>query len=157
MRNSSHLLLLAVCVPGLACSHDSAAPSNTSTPPNIATATFAPSLNVNVAAMTKTADGLYYQDSVSGTGTTAASGHNVTVAYTGWLTNGSQFDANPSFPFTLGVGQVIAGWDEGVAGMKIGGWRKLVIPPSLGYGNQQAGTIPPNSILVFNIQLKAVQ
>lgn len=129
---------------------------HSATAPDIATTTFASALNVNVASMTKTSDGLYYQDSVLGTGATAASGSNVTVAYHGWLVNDTTFDAN-TISFTLGVQQVIKGWDEGIVGMKVGGWRKLVIPPSLGYGNHAIGNIPANSILVFNVHLTASQ
>ena len=104
-------------------------------------------------------------DLVAGTGTTAAAGNRVTVAYTGWLYDtsradgkGTQFDSSASFAFTVGAGQVIAGWDQGVPGMKIGGQRRLVIPPALGYGSRGAGNvIPPNATLVFDITLLAVQ
>ncbi len=100
-------------------------------------------------------------DEVVGTGAEAVAGKQVTVNYTGTLTNGTVFDSsysrNQPFAFQLGAGQVIKGWDEGVVGMKVGGKRKLVIPPSLGYGNQTAGTIPPNSTLIFDIQLVSVQ
>ena len=152
---SMHKTRLSVLVGALlvvaASCHDS------STAPDIATTTFATSLNVHLVSTTKTPDGLYYQDSVAGTGATAASGNTLTVTYTGWLPDGTKFDSNSGFKFQLGVGQVIAGWDEGMAGMKVGGWRKLIIPPSLGYGNNAVGPIPANSILVFNVQLTAVQ
>jgi FKBP-type peptidyl-prolyl cis-trans isomerase FkpA len=128
-----------------------------STAPDIATTTFASSLNVHLSSMTKTSDGLYYQDSVVGTGTTALAGKTITVTYFGWLVDGTQFDAAPNFQFPLGVGTVIAGWDEGLVGMKVGGWRKLIIPPALAYGDQAVNKIPANSILVFNVQLTAVQ
>ena len=103
-------------------------------------------------------------DLTVGTGTTATAGKSVTVNYTGWLydstkaeSKGTQFDTRNGFPFTLGVGQVIAGWDQGVAGMKVGGTRRLVIPPSLAYGSAGAGTaIPPNAALVFDVTLTAV-
>jgi FKBP-type peptidyl-prolyl cis-trans isomerase len=99
-------------------------------------------------------------DEVVGTGAEAVAGKSVTVNYTGTLENGTVFDSsysrNQPFTFTLGTGQVIKGWDEGVVGMKVGGKRKLVIPPSLGYGDQSAGTIPPNSTLIFVIQLVSV-
>jgi FKBP-type peptidyl-prolyl cis-trans isomerase FkpA len=106
-------------------------------------------------------------DIVVGSGTTAANGNLVGVNYTGWLYDasqanqqGAQFDATAPgtpFTFTLGAGQVIQGWDQGVAGMNIGGIRRLVIPPSLGYGDTRHGLIPPNSTLVFQIELVSVQ
>jgi len=104
-----------------------------------------------------------------GTGADATNGKTVTVHYTGWLYNesapdkhGSKFDSsrdrNQPFPFVLGAGQVIRGWDQGVAGMKVGGQRTLVIPPSLGYGSTGAGgVIPPNATLVFDVELLNVQ
>ena len=128
--------------------------------PEIVDATFAPALNVDISTMTKTASGLYYRDSIVGTGTTASSRDSVRVNYIGWLTSGVQFDNSFSrgspIAFSLGRGFVIAGWDEGIVSMRAGGWRKLVIPPQLGYGDQGVGTIPPNSILVFNVQLVSV-
>jgi len=104
-------------------------------------------------------------DLVIGTGATAVAGSQVTVAYTGWLhdssrpeAKGSQFDSSPSYMFRLGAGIVIRGWDQGVAGMRVGGQRRLVIPPDLAYGNSSPGAgIPPNATLVFDITLNAVQ
>ena len=105
-----------------------------------------------------TDSGLKIDDVVEGSGAEAQAGQMVTVHYTGWLTNGSKFDSskdrNDPFRFKLGAGQVIRGWDEGVAGMKIGGTRKLTIPPQLGYGARGAGgVIPPNATLVFEVEL----
>jgi FKBP-type peptidyl-prolyl cis-trans isomerase FkpA len=102
---------------------------------------------------------LYVEDEVVGTGPEAKSGDEVTVHYTGWLTDGTKFDSSldggEPFTFTLGAQQVIAGWDAGVAGMQVGGKRKLTIPPELGYGAQGAGggVIPPNATLVFEVEL----
>ena len=111
---------------------------------------------------TKTADGLQYWDIKVGTGDVAQKGHHVSVHYTGWLTTGKKFDssvdAGKPFDFRLGNGDVIKGWDEGVAGMKVGGKRQLRIPPALAYG--AAGyppVIPANSTLIFDVQLMGVQ
>lgn len=105
-----------------------------------------------------TVSGLQYVDVVVGSGREAHAGETAIVHYTGKLTNGTQFDSskgrNEPFPFRLGAGQVIRGWDEGVEGMKIGGIRKLVIPPQLGYGSRGAGSvIPPNATLIFEVEL----
>lgn len=119
--------------------------------------TFAPELGVDLDAMTRTSSGLYYQDLETGEGVAVTAGQRVAVLYRGWLPDGTLFDQrqdpdNP-FRFDLGAGRVIAGWDEGVAGMRPGGLRLLVIPPSLGYGDRPAGSIPPNSVLVFEVRL----
>jgi FKBP-type peptidyl-prolyl cis-trans isomerase FkpA len=115
--------------------------------------------------MTELADGLQYTDSVVGNGDEATAGHKVSVHYTGWLyTNGqkgrkfdSSVDRGQPFQFTLGAHQVIRGWDEGVAGMKVGGKRTLVIPPDLAYGQRGAGgVIPPNATLTFDVELLKV-
>ena len=107
------------------------------------------------------ADGtLVSQDLVVGTGATAATGDTVTVNYVGTLANGTKFDSsydrNQPFTFRLGAGQVIAGWDQGVVGMRVGGKRRLTIPPSLGYGSQANGPIPANSTLIFEIELLSI-
>ncbi len=108
-----------------------------------------------------TPDGLQYWDIKAGTGATAKSGQKVTVHYTGWLTSGKQFDSSVGkapFSFKLGASQVIQGWDEGVAGMKVGGKRQLRIPPDLAYGSRGfPGAIPPNATLIFDIELLSVQ
>lgn len=115
----------------------------------------------STASTTPVAANLKIEDLVVGTGPTAKKGDRVTVDYTGWLTDGTKFDSsldrNQPFAFTLGAGQVIAGWDQGVAGMMVGGKRKLTIPPELGYGAKGAGgTIPPNATLVFEVEMKKI-
>jgi FKBP-type peptidyl-prolyl cis-trans isomerase FkpA len=105
--------------------------------------------------------GLIVEDIVVGEGSLAASGLRVKVHYTGWLTDGTRFDSSKDrgdpFVFPLGAGQVIKGWDEGVEGMKVGGTRKLTIPPALGYGARGAGgVIPPDATLVFEVELLGV-
>ncbi|MFA5870812.1 MAG: FKBP-type peptidyl-prolyl cis-trans isomerase [Candidatus Paceibacterota bacterium] len=107
-------------------------------------------------------DGLQIGDEVVGTGAEAVAGKEVTVHYTGTLINGTKFDSSldrgAPFTFSLGVGQVIRGWDEGVVGMKVGGKRKLIIPSELGYGPRGAGsTIPPNATLLFDVELLGVK
>ena len=108
-----------------------------------------------------TSSGLRYQDLVVGTGPEATAGRTVTVHYTGWLTNGTKVDSSVDrgrpYPFTLGAEEVIRGWDEGVAGMKVGGKRKLTIPPDLAYGpGGRPPVIPANSTLVFEVELLGV-
>jgi FKBP-type peptidyl-prolyl cis-trans isomerase FkpA len=116
---------------------------------------------------TKTDSGLEFRDLVVGTGAQARAGQQVTVHYTGWLQNpdgsaGEKFDSSVDhgqpFDFPLGAGHVIRGWDEGVAGMTVGGKRRLVIPAALGYGARGAGgVIPPNAVLIFDIELLGVR
>lgn len=112
--------------------------------------------------MHKLASGLVYEDLVVGNGKMADPGLTVSVHYTGWLTDGTKFDSSVDrgqpFEFTLGAGQVIRGWDEGVKGMRIGGKRKLTIPPDMGYGAAGAGgVIPPDATLVFDVELLGVK
>jgi len=112
-------------------------------------------------ASTTTASGLVIEDLTVGAGDLAAAGQRVTVQYTGWLTDGTKFDSskdrNDPFVFPLGGRRVIAGWDEGVQGMRVGGVRKLTIPPALGYGARGAGgVIPPDATLVFEVELLGV-
>lgn len=107
-------------------------------------------------------NGLTAEIITEGNGAEAKAGNTVSVHYTGWLTNGIKFDSSVDrgqpFSFTLGVGQVIAGWDQGVVGMKVGEKRKLTIAPELGYGATGAGgAIPPNATLVFEVELLAIQ
>ena len=109
----------------------------------------------------KTDSGLQYWDIRMGTGAVAKDGDHVKVHYTGWLTTGKKFDssvdAHQPFDFTIGKGDVIKGWDEGVTGMKVGGKRQLRIPPELAYGAAgYSGVIPPNATLIFDIQLLSI-
>jgi FKBP-type peptidyl-prolyl cis-trans isomerase FkpA len=112
--------------------------------------------------MITTNSGLKYEDVQEGTGAAAKAGDSIEVHYTGWLTDGKKFDSSldrgQPFAFQLGAGRVIKGWDEGVAGMKIGGKRKLVIPAALGYGARGAGgVIPPNAELTFEVELLRIR
>ena len=136
--------------------------SGESDSPGSNTTPFAAELGVDVDELIETPSGLRYQDLEVGTGSEAVAGSSVSVHYTGWLTDGTKFDSSVDggkpFEFRLGAGMVIAGWDEGVAGMHIGGKRKLVIPGDLGYGAAGAGRdIPPNATLVFEVELLDVR
>ncbi|HEU4682631.1 MAG TPA: FKBP-type peptidyl-prolyl cis-trans isomerase [Gemmatimonadales bacterium] len=148
------LLLVLVLTGPLACGTDS--PKTDQAP------SFSATLSVDTAAMTKTPSGLRYQDVARGEGKEAVDGRTAVVHYTGWLTNGEEFDdsrrRNEPFSFMVGAGRVIAGWDEGVMGMKVGGRRKLVIPANLGYGTAGAPPdIPPGATLVFDVELLDVR
>lgn len=149
------LLLLACALPLVAagCGSDS--------PVAVEDTRFAPELGVDLSAMTRTSSGLYYRDITVGTGALAEPGKMVTMYYQGWLPSGTRFDARvppqqPLAPFVLGSGPVIQGWHEGIAGMRVGGKRQLVIPPSLGYGAEGRGPIPPNAVMVFEVELARV-
>lgn len=140
-----------------AASAAGATPSTPSTPPAPAAAATPTGGKVH-----KLPSGLQYEDMVVGSGKMAEPGMNVSVHYTGWLTDGTKFDSsldrNQAFQFQLGAGMVIRGWDEGVKGMRIGGKRKLTIPSDMGYGAQGAGgVIPPNATLVFDVELLDVK
>ena len=136
---------------------DSSAPEETS----IEETVFATSLGVNLAASTRTPHGGYYRDVVQGTGEAVQTGDSLAVRYTGWISNGTQFDSNltASEPlwFKLGAGQVITGFDETMAGVRVGAKRQLIIPPSLGYGPYPYGPIPGNSVLVFSVEVISVK
>jgi peptidylprolyl isomerase len=131
------------------------------TPTNAIITTQPATTGANMDNVTTTEGGLQMQDLTVGTGQTVKSGDTVTVNYLGTLTDGTKFDSsydrNQPFTTQIGVGQVIKGWDEGIVGMKVGGKRKLIIPPTLGYGDQAAGSIPPNSTLVFEVELLSVK
>jgi FKBP-type peptidyl-prolyl cis-trans isomerase FkpA len=120
---------------------------------------FAASLEIDLASMTQTASGLYIRTIAEGTGEPAVAGNSVTVLYAGALSDGTVFDSSDQggpFDFVLGIGGVVEGFDEGVIGMRVGGVRKIIIPPILGYGTQQVGVIPGGSILIFRIELQSI-
>ena len=123
--------------------------------------TFASTLNVDLTKSTKTSSGMYIRDLTVGGGAAVTSTSSVTVYYEGFLANGYRFDArlSPSdpYPVKLGTKSVIDGWEQGLVGMKAGGKRQLVIPPELGYGPYGYGDIPSNAVLVFNVEIVAVQ
>lgn len=147
-RYSPLFLGLAIFVAPVACGDDATGPLD---PTELE---FAASLGVDLTQMIKTASGLYYQDLVVGDGAVAQAGDQVTVHYTGWLHDGTEFDSSVGGdPATFPLGGVIAGWQEGVPGMKVGGKRKLVVPPNLAYGKKGRGSIPGNATLVFDIEL----
>jgi FKBP-type peptidyl-prolyl cis-trans isomerase FkpA len=118
--------------------------------------TFDPALGVHLEAMTKRASGMYVQDLTPGTGSVAIRGRTVVVHYAGWLPSGKQFDAG-EISVTLGNNKTIAAWEEGLLGMRVGGKRRLVVPPNLAYGARGAGNdIPPNAVLVFDMEVTSV-
>jgi FKBP-type peptidyl-prolyl cis-trans isomerase FkpA len=114
--------------------------------------TFSPSLGIHLDSMTRHASGLYVQDLASGNGAVATRGRTVVVRYSGWLPSGKQFDAG-EITLTLGTNKTIPAWEEGLLGMRVNGRRRLVVPPSMGYGSKGAGEIPANSVLVFEMEL----
>ena len=146
----ARLAFLSLVVLALACGKDTKSGG------------FSSALGVDTTKMTKAPSGLWYTDVAVGQGAEAAPGRTVRVHYTGWLTDGTKFDSSRDrgepFAFTLGAGQVISGWDEGVKGMKVGGRRKLVLPPQLAYGEGGAPpAIPPGATLVFDVEVLEVQ
>ncbi len=123
------------------------------------TTTFAPALNVDLSAMQRLPSGVYIRDVIAGEGTAIGGEDQISLHYAGWLADGTQFDANvpPKAPLTfrLGLETVIPGWERGLPGMRPGGQRQIVVPPSLGYGSARRPNIPPNSVLVFLVELVA--
>lgn len=156
LRRFTLIIGIALPLALWACGDDTTSPAV-----SIEQTTFASSLNVNLAASTRTQAGVYRRDLTVGTGAVVVRGQNLGVRYTGWLANGTQFDsnagANPIFTFRLGGGQVIAGWDDGLDGIRVGGRRQLVIPASLGYGAAGNGRIPGNAVLVFEVEVLSAQ
>lgn len=144
----------------LACGGGSAPASTTSQPVpiqgDVERTAFAQSLGVDLGAMTKRASGLYVQDLEMGTGAVAVRGKSVVVRYAGWLPNGKRFDEG-EITVTLGTNKVIRAWEDGILGMRVGGRRRLVTPPNLAYGSRGAGDdIPPNAVLVFEMQVMSI-
>jgi FKBP-type peptidyl-prolyl cis-trans isomerase len=157
------LLATLAVVTLLAAQTTSKTTAQKSTPAPKASATPKPSSPTKVTGKPQTtASGVEYWDIKVGTGKTAVDGKKLTMHYTGWFPDGkkfdSSFDRDEPFPFTLGKGEVIKGWDEGVAGMKVGGKRQLKIPPAAGYGARGAPPIvPPNATLIFDVELLDVK
>ncbi len=163
MKNYLFIAALATVVLASACTKkeevkttDTAAPTTQAANPNTTAATTGASPAANAAAPK-----VDQQDTVVGKGAEAVNGKSVTVHYTGTLKDGTKFDSSVDrkepFTFTLGAGQVIKGWEQGIVGMKVGGKRKLTIPPELAYGANAVGAIPANSVLIFDVELLDVK
>src|SRR5687768_184937 len=123
------------------------------------TVQFASALEVDLSASKRVTNGLHYRDIIFGTGPWAHRGSEITVRYVGALADGRAFTTldEPPATFKLGAGVVIQGWDRGIMGMRAGGRRQLIIAPDLGYGGKQTGVIPPNSVLVFDVEIISVR
>lgn len=134
----------------------SSAPVPQALPGDVERTTFAPALGVHLDQMVRRASGLYVQDLTPGTGSVATRGRSVIVHYTGWLADGKQVDAG-EITVELGTNKTIRAWEEGLLGMRVGGKRRLVVPPALGYGARGAGdAIPSNAVLVFEMEVLSV-
>ena len=161
VRSRAVLALLAVAAQAGLGACGNSAPDQSHLPPDRRVETrISPALDVELSAMEARPSGLYIQDLVVGEGIRADSGDVATVHYAGWLPSGVEFDARregPGLEVALGYGRVIAGWDQGVVGMRVGGRRKLVVPPGLAYGAEGRGRIPGNSTLVFEVELLEVE
>lgn len=152
MRRLFFLLVCALPLIAAACGSDS--------PTSVEDTEFAPSLGVDLSTMTRTSSGLYIRDITVGTGPVTQNGKTIGVYYQGWLANGTRFDfrtSGPAFEFVLGAREVIRGWDQGIADMRVGGKRQLVIPASLGYGAEGRGSIPPNAVMVFEVEVRSMR
>ena len=158
-------VLVTATATGLAagCTQSAATTTTTVTPAGaqgdaseIGRTTFDPSLKIHLDSMSRRPSGLYVQDLATGNGAVAARGRSVVVRYTGWLPTGKQFDTG-EITVTLGQNKTIRAWEEGLLGMRVGGKRKLVVPPYLAYGNRAQGDlIPPNSVLIFEMEALSV-
>jgi FKBP-type peptidyl-prolyl cis-trans isomerase len=154
------LVLLAFgCEPA----EEAPAPAAPRTASTTVAATYAPELQVDLGRTTRTATGLHYEDLTVGAGDSVTVGTTAQVHYTGWLPDGTMFDTSrdgdPPLDVRVGAGGVIDGWEEGLQGMRVGGRRRLIIPPSLGYGLDGAGggVIPPDATLVFDVEVVGVR
>lgn len=159
MNGFAGTTLAAVALAGLALAgcQEAGVDQSTLPPEHRVAEDYHASLRVDLEEMERRPTGLYVQDLVEGEGARADSGDIVTVHYTGWLPTGRTFDSSRDrdtpFEVAIGYGRVIDGWDQGIAGMRVGGQRRLVIPPALGYGAQGRGPIPGGSTLVFDVEL----
>lgn len=144
------VMAIAACAPAAPSEH----------PSNPTMDNYASSLGIDVSQFEKRSDHILYHDVVVGTGAEAKPGNTVRVTYTGWLPDGEEFDSNVGdapFQFALGAGQVVQGWDEGLVGMRAGGKRRLLVGSEAGYGREGNGPIPPNSSMVFEVEMLSVQ
>lgn len=152
MRRLLLALLCALPLLATACA-DTSGPGD----PDLSTVEFAPALGVDIATMERVGTGVYVRDLTVGQGDSVAIGRTLQVRYRLWLPNGTAIEDNlapkPTYPLVLGQRRVIAGWEQGIPKMHVGGRRLLVIPPSLGYGSQPNGPIPANSVLVFEVEV----
>jgi FKBP-type peptidyl-prolyl cis-trans isomerase FkpA len=148
------LIALTACSRGTATNSANPAPSAAEMG-EIAHTTFDPSLGIHLEAMTRRPSGLYVQDLTTGSGAVATLGRSIVVRYTGWLPTGRKFETS-EITVTLGSNKTIRGWEEGLLGMRVGGKRRLIIPPNLGYGARATGDIPPNSVLIFEMEAVSV-
>ncbi len=159
-RTAAHV---AALITFLGCGGGGTSGSSVSTAPvpqylpgDVERTNFAPSLGVHLDSMSRHASGMYVQELAQGTGAIALRGRSVIVRYTGWLADGKQFDSG-EITVGLGTNKTIRAWEEGLLGMRVGGRRRLVVPPALGYGSRGAGdTIPPDAVLVFDMELMSV-
>jgi FKBP-type peptidyl-prolyl cis-trans isomerase len=161
MIRATRWLAVAALVVAVGCQQSKSNTTTTTEGTSSATTTTPTSETAAVGQEVTMANGLKYSELVVGTGTVANSGDRVSMHYTGWLTDGTKFDSSfdrgQPYTFALGTGAVIKGWDEGIKGMKVGGKRKLTIPPDMAYGaNGYPPVIPANATLVFDVELMAV-
>lgn len=154
-------LAAAAALAGIACAGGSSSGASPSPAPipiagDVERTTFAPSLGVHLDSMIRHPSGLYVQDLETGTGAVVTRGRTAVVRYTGWLPDGKEIDSG-EISVSVGSRQTIPAWEEALLGMRVGGKRRIVTPPSLAYGSRGAGEIPPNAVLVFEMQVTDVE